>query len=561
MLFVLAFVGMITYTIVLQVITNNAEEQMQQTAVEATGRIDSLYQQINNLSIQVATNSRVQSMLKLYESGKLPAFSERQSLMDTINKLQIYSSGITSVDLYLSNFDKLVPLDDMRLSTRINPDWIYRAQEENGRLVWIGRDSSYPYNFMAIKSVNLIDRDFSIGGYLTIEIDPNYFQLANSKISRDYMIIIGSNDDVIASNYQGDIDEIINDEQTKVTLDDNDYMVVKQQSSLTGWQLVILMPFNEIMKGVSVLRAATYISGVFGFLLFLVLSYIISTKITKPLFKLTNTMKKRRKGELSFNAESSQTFEIKELNQTYNEMAEEINHLIQVVYEEELLRSRSELKALQSQINPHFLFNTLNAIYWHLEQQGDEKLAELIISMSELFRYTIDSNSNGELVTLKQELDHIEKFMKVVRFRFDHITWTIDLPEQYKNVRIPKLLIQPLVENAVIHGVNNKIREGIIKIVVEKVEKEDKLICQVIDNGKGMDHQTVERLNEQFDENVYSKNGNGIAIANVNKRLKLYYKNDHNGLMISSEVNKGTCCMFEIPLNGGMDHAEKHTNR
>lgn len=561
MLIVLAFVGMITYTIVLKLITNNAEEQIQQTAVEATGRIESLYQQIDNLSIQIATNTNVQSMLKLYESGKSPTFSERQMLMDTVNKLQIYSTGISSVDLYLSNFDKVVPLDDVRLSSRINPSWIYRAHKANGGLVWIGRDTSYPYNFLAIKSINLIDRNFAIGGFLSIEIDPDYFQLTNSKGIRDYMILLGSNDDVIASNYQGDIDEIINHEQAKVRLSEQDYMVVKQQSGLTGWKLVILMPFNELMKGVSVLRAATYISGIFGFILFLVLSYIISTMITRPLFKLTNTMKKRRKGELSFNVESSQTFEIKELNQTYNDMAEEINHLIKVVYEEELLRSRSELKALQSQINPHFLFNTLNAIYWHLEQQGDEKLAELIISMSELFRYTIDHNSNGEWVTLKQELDHIDKFMKIVRFRFDHITWTIDIPEQYENVKIPKLLIQPLVENAVIHGVNNKIREGIINVTVEKVEQEDKLICKVIDNGKGMDPQTVDRLNGQLEENAYSQMGNGIAIANVNKRLKLYYKNNHKGLMISSEVNKGTCCMFEIPLNGGMGHAEKHIDR
>lgn len=180
--------------------------------------------------------------------------------------------------------------------------------------------------------------------------------------------------------------------------------------------------------------------------------------------------------------------------------------------------------------------------------------------MSELFRYTIDHNINGEWVILRQELEHIEKFMKVMKFRFEHITWTIQVPKQYENVKIPKLLIQPLVENAIIHGMNNKNREGIIKVVVEKKEKENKLICNVLDNGQGMDHQTVERLNEQLEDNAYSQlNGNGIAIANVNKRLKLYYQNNHfKGLMISSELNKGTCCTFEIPLNGGMDHAEKH---
>jgi two-component system sensor histidine kinase YesM len=553
MIIALAFVGVIMYTIVLELITDNAEEQMQQTAVEATGRMDSLYQQVNNLSIQVATNSNVQSTLIAEESGKESTFSERQSLMEKINKIQIYSSGIASIDLYTSDFNKLIPLDDVRLSSRIKHDWINRAQKANGSLVWIGRDSSYPYNFLAIKSVNLIERDFAIGGYLLLEVNPDYFQLKNSS---DYMILVGRDDQVIASsNFNGNIEDIVNHRDTKISLNDHEYMVVKQQSDVTGWTLVMLMSFDELMEGVSVLRTATYISGVFGFLFFLILSYFISTMITRPIFKLTKTMKKRRKGELSFNVETSQTSEIKELNQTYNEMAEEINHLIQVVYEEELLRSRAELKALQSQINPHFLFNTLNGIYWYLEGKGDERLAELIITMSELFRYTIDHNSSGEWVTLKQELDHIEKFIKVMNFRFEHLTWTIDIDQQFEEVKIPKLLIQPLVENAIIHGVNKKHGEGSIKVVVEKVEKENKLICKVIDNGKGMDQQTVERLNEQLEENAFSQlNGNGIAIANVNKRLKLYY-NHHKGLTISSEEGKGTCCTFEIPLHGGLNHA------
>jgi two-component system, sensor histidine kinase YesM len=559
MIIVLAFVGIFTYTIVLKLITSNAEEQMQQTAIEANGRIESLYQQIDNLSIQVATNSNVQSMLLTYETEGEPTFTDRQSLMDKVNKIQIYSNGVSSVELYSRNFEKLIPLDDVRLSSRLASIWIERAQMANGDLVWVGRDSNYPHNFLAIKSVNLIDQTFSIGGYLLIEINPDYFRLINTSKMTEYMILDGRNN-LISSNYNGDIDEIVNQEDMMVNQNGNDYMVVKQKSGLTGWTLIILMPFNELMKGVSVLRTATFFSGIFGFFFFLIFSFFISTMVTKPISKLTKTMKKRRKGELSLNVESSQTFEIKELNKTYNEMAQEINHLIQVVYEKELLRSRTELKALQSQINPHFLFNTLNAIYWYLEDQGDEKLAELIIAMSELFRYTIDHNINGEWVILRQELEHIEKFMKVMKFRFEHITWTIEVPKQYENVKIPKLLIQPLVENAIIHGMNNKNREGIIKVVVEKKEKENKLICNVFDNGQGMDHQTVERLNEQLEDNAYSQlNGNGIAIANVNKRLKLYYQNNHfKGLMISSELNKGTCCTFEIPLNGGMDHAEKH---
>lgn len=550
------FVSLTTYSIVSELIKDKAEKQIQQTALQATGRIDSLYQQLKTVSIQAATDSKVQQILFNHTKGEMPSFNEKQSLMNIVNNIQSYTSGVTSIEVYTNDYKKLIPLDDVQLTNRIDEHWIEEAERAKGGLVWIGNDPNLPNHFLAIRQVRLINESFKDGGYLLMQIDPHYFAIHNERKSNkdEFMILRDKNERPITSSYPGDIDVIFSYEGSIIPLHENDYIKVRQTSSETGWELVILTPIDALLEGVSDLRTATFISGVFGFFLFLVISYFLSTMITRPIFKLTRAMKKRRKGELLLNLEHSSTLEINELNRTYNQMVEEINHLIQVVYEKEIIRSRTELKALQSQINPHFLYNTLNAIYWSLDAKGDQKLAELIITMSDLFRYTIDSDMENEWVTLQEEISHIEKYMEIMNFRLDCFTWDIHIPNVYETVKIPKLLIQPLIENAIIHGVANKVGKGKITMNVKKSKDANTLRFIVTDDGKGMEQSKVEEINKHMSSGItMDSSGSGIGLSNVYKRLKLYYTDvEIQPLIISSEKNKGTCCSFELPLNGGV---------
>lgn len=134
-----------------------------------------------------------------------------------------------------------------------------------------------------------------------------------------------------------------------------------------------------------------------------------------------------------------------------------MNDLIQVIYEKELIRSRTELKALQAQIDPHFLYNTLEALFWALQDKEEEELANLVVAMSDLFRYTIGSEHGSEWVTLREELDHAERYMQLMKLRFgDRLEWSLSAPPDSLELRMPKLLLQPLVENAILHGVGAK---------------------------------------------------------------------------------------------------------
>ena len=169
-------------------------------------------------------------------------------------------------------------------------------------------------------------------------------------------------------------------------------------------------------------------------------------------------------------------------------MAENINHLIQEVYEKELLRSRTELKALQAQMDPHFLYNTLNALYWTLEEREEEDLAELVVVMSDLFRYTIGNPQEDEWVKIRNEIEHIEGYLQLIKMRLgDRIRWEISVKPQHLDQPIPKLTLQPLVENAIVHGIENQTEPG--QITIKTMDTENGHIRIVItDNGKGMDH-------------------------------------------------------------------------
>ncbi|MBM7580147.1 histidine kinase [Jeotgalibacillus terrae] len=552
MVIVLGFVAVSTYYFGGQILRDNAERQLKQTAVQASGKTDTLYGQIDLLTNQVATNQSVQQLLTRLYDGEEATFQQRQSLLTIGNTFQAYSDGIQSFEMYSAENQRLFPLDDTYLYDRIAPYWVVRADYEKGRQIWVGQDPEYPGSLLAIRRISLIERSFASGGYLVIRIDPNYFKFSDGERTedRDAKVLADSNDNVITTNTNFAEALLDQEGEQRVSLDGEEHILVQETSPVTGWTTYIATPMTALASGASVLGLIILLSALLGMLIFGAASYGFSTVITKPIFKLTETMKKAREGHLQKNKIRSSSIEINELNQTYNQMVEQTNHLIQVVYEKEIIQNRAELKALQAQINPHFLFNTLNALYWLLEEKEESELAEHVVTMSELFRYTISNGQKkNEWVTLQEELDHAERYMSVMKMRFgDRLTWKIVLPDQVKSIQIPKLMIQPLVENAIMHGIEGKVKPGEIKIEVAEVGA-DRVLVMVSDDGPGMSDQLLTQVTEAMKaEGISSKRGNGVALANVHHRLLLHFEgHGTSGLQIDSVEGKGTMVYFELP--------------
>ncbi len=536
---------------------DTTEKQIKQTAVEANGRMETLYKQIDTLSNQLMTNETVQQILLGLKNGDSVDFAKRQSLIRVINNFLAYSNGISSFELYSSEGNRIFPFGEKNLSSVIDEKWVKEAEAEKGRLVWVGKDPKNGNYSYAIRRVSLMDRWFSNGGYLVVRIVNSYFQVEESNLSpgeKDYMMLLDRDLTPITDNYGIDIQKFLLEGYESIKINKKQYMIVTQPSQKTGWTLVILKPTSFLNERVTPVRKATLFSGVIGFIIFVVSSIILATMITRPIKKLTNTMKNAKMDELKINKESAASLEIIELNRTYNQMVENTNHLIQVVYEKELLRSQTELKALQAQIDPHFLYNTLNALYWSLDDRGEDDLAEIVIAMSGLFRYTIGNANSSEWVTIQAALEQIERYLQIMKMRLgERLLWEISVDPNLLNIRIPKLLIQPLVENAIMHGIESSREQGIVLVKIKRINDSSNLLVTVKDNGPGINKDDLNALNLAIkNDNVSSFKGMGMALTNVNKRIKLYYEGyDLSGLRLESEIGKGTTVLFEVPDKGG----------
>jgi two-component system, sensor histidine kinase YesM len=564
MVIVLLIVSLLTLGQVSALLQNNAEKQIQQVAIEANGRIESLYEQINMNSKLVITDEGVQRILTNVHDGKKVSFSDRQQLMGHINRIIGNTDGIFSFQLFSAKKQRVLPLDEDELINRIGQKWIEEANLAKGRIVWIGEDPNDKNYFLAIRRVNLMERQYRNGGYLLISINRNHFHFANEKYENEqYSILLDQYQNPIIQNYNGDIKSIINSKKNVLQLNDQDYMVTKQSSNLTGWTVFILTPVNKLTEGMSWIRDGIILSGVVGFIIFSISSFFLSTIITRPILRLTKTMQRAGDGSLTLNPEVHSVNEINQLNNTYNHLVKETNHLMQMVYQKEILRSQSELKALQAQINPHFLFNTLDALHWSLDEKDEEELAELVVAMSDLFRYTIAKENDDEWVFLKDEMKHISDYMEIMKMRFgDRLKWDVSVPSTYEHVRIPKLIVQPLVENAILHGAGNKAGNCRISVTVEPVifKNKERIRISVKDDGSGIDPDRLSQIIQSMESGgTSSVSGKGMAISNVYKRLKLYYKGiSHTDLLIESEINHGTRITFELPIEGGEQYGDEN---
>jgi two-component system sensor histidine kinase YesM len=558
MLLILGVVAAVTFASVSEMLRSNAEKNIQQTAVQANGRLEAVLQQFNSLTLQVATNGYVQNLLLGELNGKPASFTEKQNLPSIINTIPMFADGVQSVELFNHDRYRLYPLDNNLLDAEVQPDWIQRAIEAKGDLTWFGLDPANPNTLLAVRLVTLVNQNFDPGGYLIVRVNREAFALKIADLQGNRGMLLADNDgEPIASSLPElapeQASELIRSQSNTAVIESRKYMVVRTTSEITGWTLLILTPMSEITSGISVLRNIIAASAGGGSLLYVLISLLLSTLIAKPIFKLIRSMRSARLGVLKQVDNLSSSIEIRELNRTYNEMVDNINNLIRLVYEKEILQSRTELKALQAQINPHFLFNTLEALYRSLLEKNEEELADFVLSMSELFRYTIANPKQDEWVTLRDEMEHIERYLRIMKTRLgDRLRWNITLPSYLAEHPIPKLIIQPLVENAITHGVERRIGTGNIAVSAALADNDDYLIISVRDDGMGMSEDTLQSIrNSLTSGNVPSAKGSGVGIANVNRRIQLYYDeyDPEVGLRIKSRSSEGTLVQIWLPYD------------
>jgi two-component system sensor histidine kinase YesM len=308
------------------------------------------------------------------------------------------------------------------------------------------------------------------------------------------------------------------------------------------WVLIGYQSKKQLLAPVAQMRwTILTIMGV-CVLLALVLSSMLSELLLKPLFKLRNLMFKVEQSKLDVRFESPFEDEISQVGYKFNRMMDQIGELIEEVKTSEQEKRYSEIKALQAQIDPHFLYNTLNTIYWKSEMEEQQDVSEMIVSLSLLFRLGL--NNGKEITTLRQELNHVEQYLKLQTMCYPELfTYEFHCEDEgLLEVPVLKIMLQPLVENSILHAFQELDRPG--RLDITAAANGGMLTLAVADNGSGMSPEVLERLRAGMDGGGSS---GGYALSNIRARLSLYYGHLAD-MQLESSPGEGTTVKLVIPM-------------
>ena len=339
-----------------------------------------------------------------------------------------------------------------------------------------------------------------------------------------------------------------NYEDNMLYLDENIYMLTSIiQDGIQEYIRVETTNLQEVRMKQEVQNKRIYILCIYAVGIAILTVIVMTVRalhgVTRPIQNLCNLTKKVAAGDFTLRADDADIEEISVLADSFNSMTKEIGELIEDIKEKEKNLHLVETKLLQAQINPHFLYNTLDAIVWLAEDNRNEEAIAMVTSLSEFFRTTLAHGR--DFITVQEEESHIESYLKIQRFRYqDIMDYKIDIDTQIHHYVIPKLLLQPLVENALYHGVKQK--RGKSDIFVTGHIEEGNIIFVVQDNGKGMSEEMLENLRRNIENEKGGPSTDSFGLSNINQRIKHYYGESY-GLFIESKENEGTKATVILP--------------
>ncbi len=322
---------------------------------------------------------------------------------------------------------------------------------------------------------------------------------------------------------------------------DNRIITVKSVG-YTGWKIVGVTPKSVVsLNTIKTRLFIVFMITLILFILVLINSYI-SSRITNPIKELEKSVGILEEGDLETAVSIGGSYEIQHLGNSIKNMAIQIRVLMDDIVTEHEAKRKQEFDTLQSQINPHFLYNTLDIIVWMIENEQKNEAVKAVTALARFFRISLSKGKS--IITVRDELEHVRSYLMIQHMRFKNkFSYEIQAEEECMELTSLKLILQPLVENAIYHGMEFMDGEGEIKLSV--MRKEDDLIIRVSDNGLGMTEEQVKSL-FSHEVHVTSKKGSGIGVKNVNERIKLYFGENY-GLTIDSEPDEGTTITILLP--------------
>jgi two-component system, sensor histidine kinase YesM len=574
-----ATLGIIGNLVSVNTIENEANSYTAQMIEQVKKNVDfyiqNVKQTIQLISLDPATIQFLNTNSHTSAEKRQATETEVRRILNNFTTLHPEIAGIIIVnenDLDISNEMYRVSRDPLT-----SEDWYRKAMEGNGQMQLIskpiGRNITTRINYSPDDVLSVVQAipDPKTGRFEgVILID---FKLATiENVIRG--ITIGKNGFVFILDNMGDIvyapenpvvyrvrADWMNQSGTGSlvkTIRNERYQIEYTVSNFTQWKTVGVFSLSKTLEDVTKLRNVSLLLDGFTILLAVVSALFFTRSIVRPIGKLRKLMKQAEEGDLSVRFESASNDEVGQLGRSFNNMIIEIRKLLDLVYEEQTKKREAELRILQAQIKPHFLYNTLDTIQWMAQERNADDIVIMVMALTNLFR--VGLSKGKEAISVKEEIEHIQSYLFIQKARYESkIQYEIDVESEMLQETVLKLTLQPLVENAIYHGIKARRGEGLIKIKVHKVQ--EALCLSVVDNGVGIPPDRLAQLQEILAVGRSSKELLGYGLFNVHERIRLVYGEKY-GVKLYSTMGEGTRVEVWYPLiRGEESNVEGHDRR
>ncbi|WP_058831356.1 sensor histidine kinase [Paenibacillus polymyxa] len=443
-------------------------------------------------------------------------------------------------------------------------EWYREIRRSAGKIAWLG---VYPHSvidqvetrpvFAFGRQLYDLDEHKPIGIVL-FEAEPRSVlsALHNLRLSTNSQVYLLGHENRIVSATSSDPPPDLRNLQEQVPEEDvivdrnNEKVVIASKLPFADWSVISVTTSEDLNVELAQNQRYLFIVAPILIMVSALIASIVSRSISHPLKRVIREMKRVETGNFRHTVNIESYEEINQLATSFNHMVRQIAELIELVRISSVSEKNAELHALQTQVNPHFLYNTLDMIYWMLDEKGQDQLGEVVLSLSHMFRYSSHWEEGAD-VSLREEVEQVGHYLTIIQARLEgRVSVDVNIEEQWLDIRLPKMTLQPLIENAVKHGLEPLHADTGGKLLVRAEEYGGVLSLHIIDNGVGMEYERWEVVQVALAEpgkQAGSGQAGGIGLQNLNLRLRHMFGEEY-GLRISSTPGAGTTVTVSVPL-------------
>jgi two-component system sensor histidine kinase YesM len=573
MLVLLLIVSVLYYQKTTEIIHSKISVLAEKNISQTVGLFDLLLQGYDSVTKSLNSNYEMLRLIEDREANKDPAVSviNERTITNIMGAIYYSRDDIVGIHVITNagknyNYERrFAGVIDVNYTSS---EWYQKLLGSSGEMVWLGLFHGSVINRFQDEQLFVFGRklydltDHRMIGVMLIETNPAPIlaALSNVTISPNSRVYIVDREDrlIVSSASEQVKSPALNGlprPQTAQIIVDNqaNQLVVAAKAKMSDWTIIGLTPKEDINAEVVKSREYLYVVILVLVILSTALAVLISRNISSPLKLLIREMKQVEMGNFKGSVTVNSFEEINSLVSSFNRMVKRMDELIERITLASISEKNAELQALQSQVNPHFLYNTLDMIYWMLDERENDRLGRVILALSHMFRYSSDWEEASK-TTLRQELDQMRHYMTIIENRLQgRVSADVNVAPEWLDVPLPKMTIQPIIENAVKYGLEPLSRKGTLRVSTKVSEQELWIVIE--DNGIGMEESVLNRLREMLREDTasihspasYRKLTRGIGLTNVHRRIALMF-GDSYGLSIHSTQGEGTRVVIAIPL-------------